>query len=154
MGLARLGIVIVTALTLVNENGDTRHGVPDIAVAILFASAFAIALSGIICLLNAVRMTIVVRRHGWVQLSSSFIELRGSGTPNGQPVVTLEDGDEHWDLTLFAIVWRWRKFQGSRLWFAGKRGRAGVVAPLNGSTMAWAGRSMYTRLLRRAAEQV
>jgi hypothetical protein len=142
--VAGLVVVLGTGAILLDDEGNTRSGVPDLVVVVPMALGCLLATFGIVSLLNSVRMAYVLVKYPWIEVGSNFAEMRGLGTPNGQPVLTLSGAGREWRLTLAALRWRWSSFTEPTLVFAGRPGRGGVVAPPGRRTVAWAGRSPVT----------
>ena len=152
--VAGCGVVLIASFALMDPDGNTRPGIPDVVVAVPMGLACMLLAFGIFSLLNAVRMAYVLANHPWVPVEVTFSEVGAGITPNGQPVVSLRAGDREWDLTLAALRWRWGTFGGPTLLFAGKPAHGGVLATPDCRSIVWAGRSPLTRLLlgRRSRE--
>ena len=136
---------------LLDDAGNTKPGLPEFLPGVFIVPALLAALLGTLTVINALRMAWVLARHPWRTVHCEFHEWR-TGTPNGQPVLLLTEGRQESVLTLAAVRWRWRRFASSgELLVAGPPGKGSVVAPTDRSTLAWAGRSVFTVLMLRWA---
>lgn len=154
-GLRALGL---TALSLplalvgaqfVNDNGDTNQGIPGFVPGAFIVAALLALLFGALSLCNWARIRWTLTRWPWRTMQSHFEEINGFGTPNGQPVLTLDAEGQHQVLTLGALRWRWRRFKQSELLVCGHPGRGAVIAALDRSSIGWAGRSPFTAFVLR-----
>ena len=147
--LAGVLLLVVAGTLLLTPDGDSKPGIPDFISTGVIVAAFLLALFGGCGLLNVLRIVWVVARRPWRTVRAAFEEMP-TGAPNGQPVVTLLDGEHRWTLTVSALMWKWGRFDRSELLLAARPGHGGVVATTDRGVIAWAGRSLYTAwLLRR-----
>lgn len=146
VGLVVLGTVLALLGSLfLDENGDTRNGVPEIVPFPFIGGGGFIILIGLAGLIGSARIRWRLRRP-WIRVESTYANIETKAGPNGQPVLVLRAGTSQWTLTLAAVVWRWKRFaESDELLFAGVR--SGVVATLDRRALALAGRSPYTAYL-------
>ncbi len=105
------------------------------------AVGLVIALIGLSCIGNAVRVWWFVRRHPWQAWDCRFREVPGFA--NGSPTLVLtrrEDGKE-FVLGVVSFKWRWgalNRCDRAEVWMAGDPAKGGVVAPPGGTHLLWA----------------
>lgn len=147
-GLLTAAVALAWLASLfLDDAGNTKPGLPELLPGVFILPALLAGLLGALSVVNAVRMAWVLARHPWRRVACEFRELRTS-TPNGQPLLVLSEGGQEWVLTLAAVRWRWGRFaSSSELLVAGPARRGSVVAPMDRSTVAWAGRSVFTVLM-------
>jgi hypothetical protein len=154
-GLKALGLTVLClplfflGAQFVNDNGDTKKNVPDFVPGALIVAALLALLFGALSLYNWARIRWVLTRWPWRTMQAQFEEINGLGTPNGQPVLTLDGKGQHQVLTLGALRWRWRQFERSEVLVCGHPGRGAVVAALDRGSIGWAGRSPFTAFVLR-----
>jgi hypothetical protein len=125
----------------VNDDGDTKQGIPGFVPGAFIVAALLALLFCVLSLYNWARIRWTLTRWPWRTMQSHFEEINRFGTPNGQPVLTLDAEGQHRILTLVAIRYRWRRFRQSELLVCGHPGRGAVIAALDRSSIGWAGRS-------------
>lgn len=157
VALGRYGVGVLVWLILalglalagsefLDDNGDTRAGVPEFVPFIFILPALLALLVGTLSGLRLLQMLWTVFRQVWV-LSDAEFDVLDSG-PNGQPVIDLAQEGKQWRLTPSALVWRWRYLEDEpRLLVAAPPGRSGIVATPDLKHLFWAGRSPFTAIL-------
>lgn len=155
--LGRYGLGVGAWLTLalcltlagsefLDDNGDTRSGVPEFVPFLFMLPALLALLVGALSGLRLLQMLWTVFRQGWVIADADF-EVLDSG-PNGQPVVDLAHNGDRWRLTPSALVWRWKYLEDQpKLLVAAPPGRSGIVATPDLKHVYWGGRSAFTAIL-------
>ena len=94
LGLLAIALALVLGGNIfMTESGDTRAGVPELVPGALIVVALMAGLTGILSLLNVVRIVWVLARQPSRRVEADFEEMRVFGTPNGQPVICLVQGD-------------------------------------------------------------
>lgn len=145
-------ILLVAALPMSSDGADggPKPGVPVALYNAMMLGGIFLAPAGLVCSLNCVRMAWVLVRHPWAPVASSYDEV-GKGffsgafpVPNGQPVLSITQGDAQRRLTMAAFKWRWRRFRQPELLFAGRSKGGGVIATADRRSLVWAGRSLLT----------
>jgi hypothetical protein len=107
-------------------------GVATIALIMITAMLLLLGF-GLFALAASLTMRRALRRHPWRRYRCRFRELPSAMTPNGTPVLVLDD---ELPLTISSMAWRWRALDacdGGEVWFAGDPRRHGVAAPPGGS---------------------
>lgn len=153
VGVLGVGVIAVTTSFGVDDNGDTRAGVPDLVVGAGIVGgffAFAWAVLTAVLLVHAVT---VLARHPWRSVGATLNEPQSAAFTNGQPTLALNDGDTTWYLTVRALPWNRAPYAVPGLWFAGTSGRGGMIATPDRRRVAWAARSWTARQTRKAARQ-
>jgi hypothetical protein len=121
---------------------------------------FIVAIWGVFCVGNSVRVWWALRRFPWREHSCRYWLVPGKG--NGSPSLVLdpEDSEEDAVLELMAFKWRWGSVaacSGATVWVAGDPDAGCVVAPPGGTYLIWArrpfGRGHRKRLRRIVLKQ-
>jgi hypothetical protein len=93
LGLTALSLpLLLLGAQFVNDNGDTKQGIPGFVPGAFIVAALLALLFGTLSLYNWARIRWTLTRWPWRTMQSHFEEINGFGTPNGQPVLTLECG--------------------------------------------------------------
>ncbi|KYH45567.1 hypothetical protein [Branchiibius sp. NY16-3462-2] len=154
VGVFGVGVIAATTSFGVDDNGDTREGVPDLVVGAGIVGgffAFAWAVLTAVLLVHAVT---VLARHPWRQVGATLNEPQSAAFANGQPTLALNDGDTTWYLTVRALPWNRAPYAVPGLWFAGQSGGGGMVATPDRRRIAWVARSWTATRTRKAAHEV
>lgn len=154
LGAAVLSLpLVLLGSQFVDANGDTKEGIPTFVPGAFFVVALLALSMGVLSLGNWLRLRWTLARWPWQVMRSRLQEMKGFGTPNGQPVLTLDANGRQQVLTLAVLRWRWQRFDQSQLLVCGRPGRGAVIATLDKTAIGWAGRSPFTALARRFRRQ-
>lgn len=152
-GALGMAVVYATASFGIDDNGDTREGVPDFLVVVgivggLFLLGWALLTVGLV-----LHAATVLARNPWRKVGASLNEPQSTAFANGQPTLAINDGTTTWYLTMRALPWNRAPYAAPGLWFAGETGRGGMIATPDRRRIAWAARSWTARRTRRAVQE-
>jgi hypothetical protein len=145
-----LGIALVTASGL--HTGPAYPGEENLeALGLLVGVAgFALVVYGLGSLPILGAYWLHLRRHPWRVYECRFRDTGATFAFHGTPVLVLyEEGTEEGrPLVIESLAHRWHALEacdGGQVWFAGRAGRSGVVAPPGGTHLLRARRVRWKR---------
>lgn len=152
VGTVGVTAVAATADFGLDDNGDTKQGVPDVAVGVGIVGGFLAFAWAVLTVVLLIHAAIVLARHPWRKVGATLNDPQSAAFADGQPTLALNDGQSVWFLTVRALPWNRSPYAQPGLWFAGSTGRGGMIATPDRRRVAWAARSWTSRRTRKATQ--
>ena len=99
-------VLFFAAGALLGAAGDPPAAVVEVIAFGLIIACMCLLGLGLFGLAASMTMRRALRRHAWQSYSCRFRELPTGVTPNGTPVLVL---DEKHTVTISSAAWRWRR---------------------------------------------